>query len=139
MILPIKGYHKETLEECSMNQIPITRFSCDNLEDLIRSLEVHWYLVSSVGIKDIENTELYIGDIVEDDDGRLFEIGYSFDYREPQDRKNFARNEMKCIKSSDKYKEDNIKVGRELPFNDWIYPTNMLKRVGSIYQHKMSY
>ena len=136
MTLQVKGYHRESLEECSMNQIPTTRYRCDNLEELIESIEKYWYLVTSVGIEDMYGIELFLGDLVEDDEGRLFEIGYCFDYKEPLDRKQFGRNEMKCIKSSDKYKEDHIKVGRKFPFVDLMYPTNMLKRVGNIYQNK---
>ena len=135
MIPSLKGYHKETLEECAIHQIPITRYKSESLGELIKNIEKHWHLVSSIELEDMSGIELFRGDIVEDDEGRLFELGYCFDYKEPSDRKHFARNEMRCIKSSDKHKEDHIKIGRKYAFGDWFYPTNMLNHVGNIYQN----
>lgn len=128
------GYHKKTLEKCKMYQIPITKYSTTNLYDLIREIEKDWFLVSSVELNDSNGDEIFIGDLVEDDEGRLFEVTST----SGTDRKHFSRNELKCIRSSNRHDDDHIKPGKNLSFNDWMYPDNLLKIVGNVYQNKNS-
>jgi uncharacterized phage protein (TIGR01671 family) len=94
--------------------------------DYIQNLQIMQF----TGLKDKNNKEIYEGDIVKDDCGNLFEVGYCFKGRNGKDRSHFARYELKCI-------EGNFEKGRIFKINDWVYPINEIKVVGSIYEERL--
>ncbi|PHQ89529.1 MAG: hypothetical protein COB42_06810 [Sulfurimonas sp.] len=87
----------------------------------------------SINILDLENNEIYVGDIVEDSVGRNFEIGYCFNSRNGSCRKYFCRYEMRCTKQSDNTSYAFTKIGQIVELIHWVHPTNELRVVGNIY------
>ena len=86
-------------------------------------------LMEYIHLNDKNGDEIYTKNIVRDDVGRLYEIGYCFDLKEKRDRYHFARYEMKCIKN--RGEDDHIKVDDICRIGDWVYYDNLLEIAGN--------
>jgi len=111
---------------CCMNEKTGYEYNLDKKE----------HLMQYTGLSDKNGVDIYEGDVVKDKANRHFEVGYCFSYKQSDDRKKFARYEMKCIRQSEVNNYKFTKVGDIVEFSDWMYPVVDIEVVGNIYENK---